>query len=530
MPDLPLPAVTGTATPAVRTGVTASAIPDGTQGAPSFSAQLAILGVTGASDAAASANGLVPAAGTTPIPTGSPGGVGTAAASDASLTRPRPPDWPGSPELASMASEIQPSSVDNLPTPAEEIDEGDEANGADQADDTLPDNADRDIGRDGMTGQGPTDPPPPAPIQTDQPVVQPPASPLPPPPEPATPVSSATQTAAARGGSGSTRRLDDPHAGHHAGAGAKAEPGDPAESPDTAGAVMPPAITTLTAHPAHASAAGKPQHRPRSEEHPSFIVPTGPEERQAPRSGQNDPPVSQGSPGASGMAPDTATPRVRMFAELDTAAPVTGAPAADGSPAPHPQATGMSVQQHSAPQVERPLSVQSSVMQHAAPAEQIAPALARVAQGPAGTSRLTVRLDPAELGHVEIRIDRATDHTANIRITVARPETLQLLLHDQPRLERALDMAGLPQVGRDISFHLALATPPGPQTAPAQPDPSGTGGLAAHANNGHPTGGDGGSYGQPHRHGTAPGIQNEDDDLPFIPSTAWLRAGLDITA
>ena len=78
------------------------------------------------------------------------------------------------------------------------------------------------------------------------------------------------------------------------------------------------------------------------------------------------------------------------------------------------------------------------------PAAQVAPALCSLAQASDGSSRLTLRLDPAELGHVQIRIDRPQDAPARVEITAERPETLALLQRDQPQLQRALDQAGVP--------------------------------------------------------------------------------------
>ena len=68
-------------------------------------------------------------------------------------------------------------------------------------------------------------------------------------------------------------------------------------------------------------------------------------------------------------------------------------------------------------------------------------------------------------------------------LAVERPETLLLLLHDRPQLDRALDAAGIPPEGRTVQFSLASgdgsgAAPgrhsnPGPafarSAAPAEP-------------------------------------------------------------
>lgn len=91
-----------------------------------------------------------------------------------------------------------------------------------------------------------------------------------------------------------------------------------------------------------------------------------------------------------------------------------------------------------------------------APAAQIAPALISVAQSAGGTQRLTIRLDPPELGTVQIRVEHAANAPMQVEINVQRPETLTLLMRDQPHLQHALDQAGVPAEGRTLSFQLDL--------------------------------------------------------------------------
>jgi flagellar hook-length control protein FliK len=147
------------------------------------------------------------------------------------------------------------------------------------------------------------------------------------------------------------------------------------------------------------------------------------------------------------------------------------------------------------------------------PAAQVAPALVSLAQAPAGGSRLTLRLDPAELGHVQIRIDRAQDAPARIEITAERPETLALLQRDQPQLQRALDQAGVPVEGRSLTFHVANQ-----QTGGGQ-------GWSGADTSGQSGGGSQTWFGASQQ-------SSENDAGTGQPQTTsrWLRAGLDITA
>lgn len=73
------------------------------------------------------------------------------------------------------------------------------------------------------------------------------------------------------------------------------------------------------------------------------------------------------------------------------------------------------------------------------PARQLAPFAVALALGP--DASLTVTLDPAELGRVEVAIERSGGE-ARISLSAERPETLMLLQRDRAELERALSAAG----------------------------------------------------------------------------------------
>jgi flagellar hook-length control protein FliK len=88
----------------------------------------------------------------------------------------------------------------------------------------------------------------------------------------------------------------------------------------------------------------------------------------------------------------------------------------------------------------------------AAPARQVLPAMVAVAIGGAG--RITVTLEPGELGRVEISVERTAD-APQVLILAERPETLALLQRDQRELDHALTQAGLQAEGRGVSFGLS---------------------------------------------------------------------------
>jgi len=150
----------------------------------------------------------------------------------------------------------------------------------------------------------------------------------------------------------------------------------------------------------------------------------------------------------------------------------------------------------------------------------VAPALIGVLRTTDGTQSVTVRLQPPELGQVQIRVDRTTEGVAHVGITADRPETLQLLQRDQPRLEQILDQAGVSASGRTVSFQ--VAAPEQMSASAPRPDSLSTGSG---------DGGRGQSDGAWRQNGDSspdPGSNPGSDQRQA--RTRWFRAGLDITA
>jgi flagellar hook-length control protein FliK len=156
----------------------------------------------------------------------------------------------------------------------------------------------------------------------------------------------------------------------------------------------------------------------------------------------------------------------------------------------------------------------------AAPADQVAPALVGILQKTDGQQSVTVRLQPAELGQVQIRIDQTVAGVAHIAITADRPETLQLLQHDEPRLQQVLDQAGVASTGRTVSFQVSGQEQIG--ATASRPDSMQTGAGAS---------GQGQNGGAWRQNGDTPndfGRSPDPDQGQNRPR--WFRAGLDITA
>ncbi len=72
----------------------------------------------------------------------------------------------------------------------------------------------------------------------------------------------------------------------------------------------------------------------------------------------------------------------------------------------------------------------------------------------AGKSRFEIRLDPADLGRIDVRIDVDRSGQVTSHLTVERPETLSMLRQDAPQLQRALDDAGFKTGDGGLQFSL----------------------------------------------------------------------------
>ena len=71
-----------------------------------------------------------------------------------------------------------------------------------------------------------------------------------------------------------------------------------------------------------------------------------------------------------------------------------------------------------------------------------------------GKSSFEIRLDPAELGRIDVRIDVDRNGQMTSHLTVEKPETLSMLRQDAPQLQRALDDAGFKTGDGGLQFSL----------------------------------------------------------------------------
>ena len=85
-------------------------------------------------------------------------------------------------------------------------------------------------------------------------------------------------------------------------------------------------------------------------------------------------------------------------------------------------------------------------------AEQVAVQIHKAAN--AGQDRVNIRLYPAELGRVDVKLEWADDGALRAVISAERSETLDLLQRDSRALDRALQDAGLKTDSGSLSFDL----------------------------------------------------------------------------
>lgn len=72
----------------------------------------------------------------------------------------------------------------------------------------------------------------------------------------------------------------------------------------------------------------------------------------------------------------------------------------------------------------------------------------------AGNTRFQIRLDPADLGRIDVKLDLDKSGTVSAHMFVERPETLELMMRDQRALQQALQQAGLDASKTSLEFSL----------------------------------------------------------------------------
>ena len=170
-------------------------------------------------------------------------------------------------------------------------------------------------------------------------------------------------------------------------------------------------------------------------------------------------PTAPQSNTASGLALQHANaPEVRSAAPQTPVTPLQDIPATQASELVELNADGADIANREAAQLR---SEVATTRQAAAPAgarldvTAVASLAAKMAQRlHDGATRFTVRLDPPELGRVDVRLEVDTDGRARAVLAVERPEVQAELSRHSRDLERALGEAGVSVEEGDIEFTL----------------------------------------------------------------------------
>jgi flagellar hook-length control protein FliK len=160
---------------------------------------------------------------------------------------------------------------------------------------------------------------------------------------------------------------------------------------------------------------------------------------------------------------DVATDRANSSASAQPDKPA--ALPADTPAQPGPAAPGADQTAPAAPQpVTMTAPADPSAATATAPAAQTTAAMAAVpvagvaveiaARAQSGTNRFSIRLDPPELGRIDVRLDVDKQGNVTSHLVVERSATLDMLRRDAPQLERALQDAGLKTSGDGLQFSL----------------------------------------------------------------------------
>jgi flagellar hook-length control protein FliK len=175
-----------------------------------------------------------------------------------------------------------------------------------------------------------------------------------------------------------------------------------------------------------------------------------------------------------GSANASPAPAANVSANANSAVAEAG-PALANSPDTAPQTTGtLQPQLHSAAAVAATAAAPSPTVtvatNAAVPLSGLALEIAISARS--GNSRFEIRLDPAELGRIDVRIDVDRNGQVTSHLMVEKPDTLSLLRQDASQLQRALDEAGFSTGDGGLQFSLR------DQSSSGQNDNDGSGGNA----------------------------------------------------
>ena len=162
-------------------------------------------------------------------------------------------------------------------------------------------------------------------------------------------------------------------------------------------------------------------------------------------------PVTPASSNTAPSAPNTTTPApaLRNHVAID-ASPPASTTVADAS------AQGAAVAQQqpwsAVPATAAPVFTVTPATGAPVPVSALGVEIAASVQS--GKTRFEVRLDPPDLGRIDVRIDVDRNGQVTSHLTVEKPETLSMLRQDAPQLQQALNDAGLKTGSGGLQFSL----------------------------------------------------------------------------
>lgn len=176
-----------------------------------------------------------------------------------------------------------------------------------------------------------------------------------------------------------------------------------------------------------------------------------------PAAADGAPPASGGAGPATGS---TAPAEADKTATSAATKPTTPTPAGNDQPAPPPgppslpPAVAAPTGAAQATATPAPAPASPAPPRTPVPAEPAALAIRMARHLESGEQRFQMRLDPAELGRVDVDLSVDENGRVKAHLSVERPEALQILQRDGRELIRALTDQGLRLDGSSISFSL----------------------------------------------------------------------------
>ena len=159
-------------------------------------------------------------------------------------------------------------------------------------------------------------------------------------------------------------------------------------------------------------------------------------------------PKPDGIDGGASANPTTSAPTEHRIASTSTQpASMQFDPSSQTNALPQPQALPTATTAVPASQLTAAIATSVAV-----PLNGLAVQIAATAQS--GRSRFEIRLDPAELGRIDVRLDVDRHGQVTSHLVVEKPETLAMLRQDAPQLQRALEDAGLKTGNNGLQFSL----------------------------------------------------------------------------